>query len=79
MEKRMKKSLVFIGVLAITVIGHLYQKSSSEKTSSLMLENIEALADPEIIDADCFGIGSVDCPINHVKVEVVYEYYSLRH
>ena len=43
-----------------------------------MLENIDALADSEWGDtAVCFGTGSVDCPINHVKVEFVMEGYSL--
>ena len=43
----MKKILVFMGVVAIAIGGHVYNKQSSVKMSSLMLENIEALADSE--------------------------------
>lgn len=45
--------------------------------SSLVLENIEALADPETDRVFCFGIGSVDCPINHTKVHYYHAPYSL--
>lgn len=79
MGKRMKESLVFIGVLAIFTIGYLYRKNTSMEMSSLILENVEALSYPEFGIYDCFGIGSVDCPISRDKVEMVYEYYSLRH
>ena len=27
--------------------------------------------------ARCYGPGSVDCPINHEKVEIVYEGFSV--
>jgi len=39
---------------------------------SLMLENIEALASGEEAELiNCIGSGSVDCPIDHVKVYLV--------
>ena len=45
--------------------------------SSVMLENIEALADSETDGVRCFGKGLVDCPLNHDKVYVYYAPYSL--
>lgn len=52
----------------------------SEDLNTLLLENVEALADGEEPSyIDCYGYGSVDCPINHVKVKEVYAPYSLLH
>ena len=45
MKNNMKKILVFMGVVAIAMGGYVYSKQSSVKMSSIMLENIEALAD----------------------------------
>lgn len=39
MKNKMKKILVFMGVVAIVIGGHVYSKQSSVKMSSLMLEN----------------------------------------
>lgn len=77
MKNKMKKILVFMGVVAIVIGGHVYSKQSSAKMSSLILENIEALADSETGGRICFGKGSVDCPLNHDKVYVYYAPYSL--
>ena len=39
---------------------------------------MEALADDEEMTyIECYGSGSVDCPINHIKVKEVYAPYSL--
>lgn len=52
----------------------------SEDLNTLLLENVEALADGEEPSyIDCYGHGSVDCPINHVKVKEVYAPYRLWH
>ena len=59
MKNKMKKILVFMGVVAIVIGGHVYSKQSSVKMSSLMLENIEALADSETDGVHCFGKGLV--------------------
>lgn len=68
MKNNMKKILVFMGVVAIAMGGYVYSKQSSVKMSSLLLENIEVLADTENTNIICFGTGSVDCPFNHDKV-----------
>ncbi|EKU90430.1 hypothetical protein HMPREF9447_01848 [Bacteroides oleiciplenus YIT 12058] len=73
----MKKNLVFMGAIVIAMVGYVCSKQSSTKMSSLVLENIEALADPETDRVFCFGIGSVDCPINHTKVHYYHAPYSL--
>ena len=77
MKNKMKKILVFMGVVAIVIGGHVYSKQSSVKMSSLMLENIEALADSETDGVHCFGKGLVDCPLNHDKVYMYDAPYSV--
>ena len=72
MKNKMKKILVFMGVVAIVIGGHVYSKQSS-----LMLAHIEALADSETDGVHCFGKGLVDCPLNHDKVYMYDAPYSL--
>lgn len=79
MKNGMKKILVFIVVIVIAMGGYVYNKQSSAKISSLLLENIEALADPETNDVICYGTGSIDCPHDHSKVYTYYVPYSLHH
>ncbi len=73
----MKKILVFMGVVAIAMGGYVYKKQSSARISSLLLENIEALADTETTNIICLGTGSVDCPFNHDKVYYYHAPYNL--
>lgn len=75
----MKKILVFMVVIAVAMGGYVYKKQSSTKISSLLLENIEALADPETDNVFCIGTGSVDCPSNHTKVYSYATPYSLHY
>ena len=50
----------------------------SVEMSTLMLENVEALAAGENnSNTWCFGTGSVDCPNNKEKAAYVLHYYSL--
>ncbi|EYA41278.1 hypothetical protein M075_0056, partial [Bacteroides fragilis str. 20793-3] len=42
------------------------------------LPNVEALAGSEhVTNLGCLGDGSVDCPINYIKVEHVVQGFSL--
>lgn len=59
---------------------------NTPKSSSLLLENIEALAADEDGTDDgeveggktyCVGVGSLDCPLTHDKVKYVIKGYSL--
>lgn len=79
--------------LPLTVIVAVYslylandKRMNTPKSSSLLLENIEALAanedgtdDGEVVGGKtyCVGVGSVDCPRTHDKVKYVIEGYSL--
>lgn len=66
-------------VCSITlVVGGLYMGNpNSDRTSVLLLENIEALASGEgSTHYFCYGTGSVDCP-NGRKVEFVRDNFSL--
>lgn len=81
-----------LAILTFTIIVALYGLNLSHdkciyqsKISSLLLENIEALAAYEDGTDDgenqggrvtCIGIGSLDCPLNHKKVECVIRGYS---
>lgn len=75
----MKKKILLLAVCMAalcTYVGLSYIPDST--TDPFVLENIEALAADEVgPDVYCDGIGCVDCPINHVKVEYVWGSYSL--
>ena len=66
--------MFLVAVVATSFQSYL----GKNKLGDLMLENIDALADDEWGDnVVCFGSGTVDCPINHVKVEFVSHAYRL--
>lgn len=83
---------VFVA-LPLTVIVAVYslylandKRMNTPKSSSLLLENIEALAanedgtdDGEVVGGKtyCVGVGSVDCPRTHDKVKYVVMGHSL--
>lgn len=75
----MKMKNLFIGLfLVAAIVASLQINSEKASLESLMLENIDALASGEWDKpAHCVGTGSVDCPINHVKVYFVAGQYSL--
>ena len=66
----------FLIVVAI-VSGYIVKSQPSLEVSPLFLENVEALARGESEGGYCFGIGTVDCPFNHTKVDTYYAPYSL--
>lgn len=79
--------------LPLTVIAAVYSLylvndkcMNTPKSSSLLLENIEALAANEDGADDgeveggityCVGVGSLDCPLTHDKVKYVVMGHSL--
>ena len=68
--------ILFVGVLGIWVSQQI-QKTPI--VDDVLLENVEALANYEItLPTDCWSSGNVTCPGVGIKVEVVYEGYSLR-
>jgi len=67
MKSKMK--FVFIAIVAIFVIAAWSMVNNRPASiNSLLLDNIEALAEGEVSDGHCWGIGSVDCPYNESKV-----------
>lgn len=75
----MRKKVLLIGTMAVALLTS-YEVISlkNEKTSSLLLENIEALASGEWENQiHCFGVGSVDCPLTHSKVRSYISSFSL--
>lgn len=74
MKNYLKLSIACLVVVAFII----YMKANrTVPHSSLVLNNIEALAANEGDNVFCFGIGTVDCPIDHSKVKYVFEPYSL--
>ena len=75
--KNMKKKILFIGLFLVAVVASFRLNTKCKKLEYLILENIEALASEESgNDYRCAGVGSVDCPINHSKVQYVATKYS---
>ena len=75
----MKKYLKF-GVFSFVVLVSIFfsRKAEYNKLQNvILLNNVEALAADESPMVTCFGSGSVDCPINHKKVEYVFEPFIL--
>lgn len=65
----------FLLVLVSSVgLGRTTEKSQT--IDSLLLQNVEALAGDENFSYTfCVGTSSVDCPINHSKVEYLIQGY----
>lgn len=76
------KSYLKIVVLAAMFASVCYWNSNKTagRAASLVLQNIEALADNEFPSGNigCFSSGSVDCPIGQYKVKYVIQGYSLK-
>ena len=69
--------LIF-GLGLIALVGYWPAAKSPKRVNSLFLQNVEALAGGEhVTNLGCLGDGSVDCPINHIKVEYVVQGFSL--
>ena len=72
-----KVKLVWVVAAVATALGTSYgmmNENEEWETNSLMLENVEALANGEVSGPiRCYGRGTVDCPFNHTKVEFVYQ------
>lgn len=68
-----KKMLIMFAVALGTIVVGLNQKDDSDGMSSLMIENVEALAGGETGNGFCYGTGSVPCPYAPVKVLWVTE------
>lgn len=75
------KPYLKIAVVASMFASVCYWNSikTPENVKSLVLQNVEALADDEFSsgDADCFGTGSLNCPVEHAKVKYIIQGHSL--
>lgn len=74
-----KKKVLLIGTMAVALlIGNEVVSQENESTDGLLLENAEALASGEWENKiHCFGVGCVDCPLTHSKVEYYFSGFSL--
>ena len=78
MSKKIFAALI-VAVVATFAGYNIYQSQRVESImSDLTMANVEALAGGEhVTNLGCLGDGSVDCPINHIKVEYVVQGFSL--
>lgn len=69
------KAVIVVALLVVAGV-FLYSSSEKEQPNSIVLENIEALANNENDDPIiCIGYGTVRCPINGVEVEYIFSGY----
>lgn len=77
----MKKIILLTFVCVTAAFAVKRTNVHQEKMSSLLLDNVEALAadeEGEVSDrVYCEGTGTVDCPVSHRKVRYVFEGYGL--
>ena len=71
--KKYLTSFAFIAVFALTSILIDNKFKENKLINDLLLINIECLATPENDNVRSNGFGSVDCPINNIKV-IYYEH-----
>ncbi|WP_367627426.1 NVEALA domain-containing protein [Bacteroides sp. NGMCC 1.200775] len=65
-------------LVAIVSIWYLKPVQKFQDVDLLLLQNVEALASgEESSQTHCYGRGSVDCPVSHDKVDIVYDAYSI--
>ncbi len=70
MKNYLKVTVFWVAVLSVWCL-----KPTKKSQDTLLLQNVEALASGEgPSQIHCYWRGSVDCPVSHDKVEVVYEY-----
>lgn len=70
------KSYLKATFLLVVIISVWYLKpvQKSQNVDPLLLQNVEALASgEESSQIHANNNGSVDCPVSHDKVEIVYE------
>lgn len=79
MKKKMKKVCLLVGVVLAATAIVMKTSRPTNMVDSLLMENIEALAEDEHVwvNPSCYGDGNVTCPINKVKVAYVMDRYSL--
>lgn len=75
----MKRPIILLLIcIATATTFHVVKSAPQKKTSSLILENVEALASGESHGEGCAGIGCTHCPINGEKVKYVFSGYKLQ-
>ena len=68
MKNNFRRKILIVVAIILVVGIYSSRKQPSIETSSLLLENVEALAYGESDYVRCLGIGSLDCPVYNLKV-----------
>lgn len=75
------KHYLKIAVVAGLFVSVCYWNSinTTEQVKSLVLQNVEALANDEFPSGnmECIGAGSLSCPVEHSKVKYIIQGHSL--
>ena len=70
MKNYLKVTVFWVAVLSVWCL-----KPTKKSQDTLLLQNVEAEeSEKDHSQIQCYWRGSVDCPVSHDKVEVVYEY-----
>lgn len=76
--KMKRKTVLCAAIAALVAAAFLQANASKETLDSLMMQNVEALADNENgSSVFCQGYGSVHCPTTNHYVKVIYSGFSL--
>ena len=69
----MKKKILFAAIVIIGLIATFNINVVEKESGDISLQNIEMLSFGESGQATiCFGIGSLDCPVNGTKVFAIW-------
>lgn len=77
--KKLRLVLPLVGMAAITTLYLMKPTHEASSSSSIMLENVEALASGESPQRviECAGIGNVYCPVNGHRVQYIFSSLKL--
>lgn len=73
MKTKIKLCLLLLCVFIISLLYIHFLDTVNNKSTSLVLMNIEALASGEENTTMCVGFGSVDCPRSYQKMLYIVE------
>ena len=68
----MKKYLITFAIAAALIAAFASKNLKNEQINDLLLLNIECLATPEDSNIWCTGVGSLDCPVEKIKVKFIW-------
>jgi hypothetical protein len=69
----MKKIIYFLpAFIAVAILINIQVNLNQKVLPTITLQNIEALSNSEFPEVKCYGIGSIDCPSEDIKVKYIF-------